>query len=183
MLGNADASPTLTHIVQPVLREDASDVVFSSESGKWKAVLTEIKRMHKTGRPVLVGTTSVERSEQLADMLQDAGIKYQVRRIWTGFEGSNVTALLLGTINASAAGRRWSCRRRVSRVRYNDVQRDQSDDYGHRWGQAMVQILGQAKTHAWHSMISLARAESRHSITIGFTASSPALGCLNEDHI
>ena len=70
---------TLTDVMQPVLREDASDVVFSSEGGKWKAVLTEIKRMHKTGRPVLVGTTSVERSEQLAGMLQEAGIKYQVR--------------------------------------------------------------------------------------------------------
>ena len=61
-----------------MLRDDASDVVFSSESGKWNAVLTEIKRMHKTGRPVLVGTTSVERSEQLAQLLQEAEIKYQV---------------------------------------------------------------------------------------------------------
>ena len=53
-------------------------MVFSSEGGKWNAVLTEIKRMHKTGRPVLVGTTSVERSEQLAELLQEAEIKYQV---------------------------------------------------------------------------------------------------------
>ena len=67
---------------QPVLRDDASDVVFSSESGKWNAVLTEIKRMHKTGRPVLVGTTSVERSEQLAELLQEAEITYQVRSVF-----------------------------------------------------------------------------------------------------
>ena len=62
------------------LREDAPDVVFSNEGGKWRAVVTEIRRMHKTGRPVLVGTTSVERSEQLAALLKEEGIKYQVRR-------------------------------------------------------------------------------------------------------
>ena len=65
-------------MVQSTLREDAPDVVFSSETGKWNAVITEIKRMNKTGRPVLVGTTSVERSEQLAELLGEAGIKYQV---------------------------------------------------------------------------------------------------------
>lgn len=64
--------------MQSTLREDAPDVVFSSETGKWNAVITEIKRMHKTGRPVLVGTTSVERSEQLAELLGEVGIKYQV---------------------------------------------------------------------------------------------------------
>jgi preprotein translocase subunit SecA len=42
-----------------VKREDAQDVVFSSEGGKWNAVRREIARMHKKGRPVLVGTTSV----------------------------------------------------------------------------------------------------------------------------
>ena len=65
--------------VQSSLREDAPDVVFANEGGKWRAVLTELKRMHKTGRPVLVGTTSVERSEQLAALLQKAEIKYQAR--------------------------------------------------------------------------------------------------------
>ena len=79
------------------MRDDASDVVFSSESGKWNAVLTEIKRMHKTGRPVLVGTTSVERSEQLAELLQEAEIKYQVSPVVSpheqqGFECLQPTA-------------------------------------------------------------------------------------------
>ena len=54
-------------------------MVFYNESGKWKAVVTEIKRMNKAGRPVLVGTTSVERSELLAQRLDQADIKYQVR--------------------------------------------------------------------------------------------------------
>lgn len=47
-------------------------------AGKWKAVVTEIKRMNKTGRPVLVGTTSVEKSEMLAARLKDAEIRCQV---------------------------------------------------------------------------------------------------------
>ncbi len=93
-----------------MLREDASDVVFSSESGKWKAVLTEIKRMNKTGRPVLVGTTSVERSEQLADMLQEAGIKYQVSRFWTGQHRHRASQR--PTHTARGQGRQRSCCRR-----------------------------------------------------------------------
>lgn len=49
------------------------------EQYKWKAVVTEIKRIHKEGRPVLVGTTSVEKSELLSEMLAQEGIKHQVR--------------------------------------------------------------------------------------------------------
>jgi preprotein translocase subunit SecA len=44
-------------------------------------VVTEIKRIHKEGRPVLVGTTSVEKSELLSEMLAQEGIKHQVRRL------------------------------------------------------------------------------------------------------
>eukprot|EP00887_Chlorella_sp_A99_P001989 scaffold18.g1989.t1 len=61
-----------------VRRDDNPDVVFRTETGKWRAVVQEIQRMHKTGRPVLVGTTSVEKSEQLAGMLDELGIPYQL---------------------------------------------------------------------------------------------------------
>jgi preprotein translocase subunit SecA len=64
--------------LQPTKREDAKDVVFATEEYKWKAVVQEIRHMHKSGRPVLVGTTSVERSEGLAGQLDTAGIQYQV---------------------------------------------------------------------------------------------------------
>jgi preprotein translocase subunit SecA len=59
-------------------REDATDVVFKTELSKWNAVSAEIKRIHKTGRPVLVGTTSVERSEFLAGLLTKEGIPFQL---------------------------------------------------------------------------------------------------------
>jgi preprotein translocase subunit SecA len=59
--------------------QDESDVVFRATSGKWRAVVVEISRMNKTGRPVLVGTTSVEQSDALAGQLLEAGIPHEVR--------------------------------------------------------------------------------------------------------
>ena len=53
-------------------------MVFRLEQYKWRAVVTEIKRMNKSGRPCLVGTTSVEKSEMLSSLLQAEGIKHQV---------------------------------------------------------------------------------------------------------
>ncbi len=60
----------------PVVRIDRDDLVFLSAKDKWNAILDEIKRIHDTGRPVLVGTTSVEKSEMLSRMLQ---AKYNIR--------------------------------------------------------------------------------------------------------
>lgn len=48
------------------------------EEYKWRAVVTEIKRIHAQGRPVLVGTTSVEKSELLSGLLAEEGIRHQV---------------------------------------------------------------------------------------------------------
>ncbi|EPS70903.1 hypothetical protein M569_03854, partial [Genlisea aurea] len=61
-----------------MIRSDESDVVFRVNSGKWRAVVVEISRMNKTGRPVLVGTTSVEQSDALSKQLQEAGISHEV---------------------------------------------------------------------------------------------------------
>ncbi|XP_078444412.1 albino or Glassy Yellow 1 [Wolffia australiana] len=63
---------------KPMLRKDESDVVFRSTTGKWRAVVVEIARMHKMGRPVLVGTTSVEQSESLSEQLKEADIPHEV---------------------------------------------------------------------------------------------------------
>lgn len=54
-------------------------MVFKAVNGKWRAVVVEISRMHKTGRAVLVGTTSVEQSDELSQLLQEAGITHEVR--------------------------------------------------------------------------------------------------------
>ncbi len=63
----------------PIRRIDRDDLIFLSEKDKWNAILDEIKRVHDLGRPVLVGTTSVEKSEMLSKMLTHKhGIQHQV---------------------------------------------------------------------------------------------------------
>ncbi|CAH9069570.1 unnamed protein product [Cuscuta epithymum] len=69
---------TIVPTNKPMIRKDESDVVFRAATGKWRAVVVEISRMHKIGRPVLVGTTSVEQSDALSEKLHDAGIPHEV---------------------------------------------------------------------------------------------------------
>ncbi|CAL0300185.1 unnamed protein product [Lupinus luteus] len=69
---------TIVPTNKPMLRKDESDVVFRATTGKWRAVVVEISRMYKTGRPVLVGTTSVEQSDSLSKQLKEAGIPHEV---------------------------------------------------------------------------------------------------------
>ena len=63
----------------PVIRRDREDLIFLSQKDKWNAILDEIKRVHDLGRPVLVGTTSVDNSEKLSVMLNRRhGIRHNV---------------------------------------------------------------------------------------------------------
>ncbi len=59
-------------------REDMPDQVYKSEREKFNAIVEAIKELWKTGRPVLVGTRSIEKSEKLAAMLRGAGVPHQV---------------------------------------------------------------------------------------------------------
>ncbi|MGJ5628750.1 preprotein translocase subunit SecA [Nostoc sp. CALU 1950] len=59
-------------------REDLSDMVFKTESGKWGAIARECAEMHELGRPVLVGTTSVEKSELLSRLLKELAIPHEL---------------------------------------------------------------------------------------------------------
>ncbi len=59
-------------------RRDVSDVVYKNEMGKWRAVAEECAEFHREGRPVLVGTTSVEKSEILSQLLQQEGIPHNL---------------------------------------------------------------------------------------------------------
>ncbi|KAI3449327.1 hypothetical protein Pfo_005992 [Paulownia fortunei] len=69
---------TIVPTNKPMIRKDESDVVFRATTGKWRAVVVEISRMNKTGRPVLVGTTSVEQSDALSEQLREAGVPHEV---------------------------------------------------------------------------------------------------------
>ncbi len=61
-----------------VIRTDLSDRVYKAEIGKWQAVADEVEEIHKQGRPILVGTTSVEKSEVLAGLLKERGIGHNL---------------------------------------------------------------------------------------------------------
>jgi len=62
-----------------VTRRDFDDIIFLTESDKWDRIVDEIKNFHDMGRPILVGTTSVEKSELLSQMLtKKYGIKHEV---------------------------------------------------------------------------------------------------------
>ena len=63
---------------KPMIREYLPDLVYKNEAGKFQAVVREIKKLHKTGQPVLVGTRSVEKNEYLGKLLEREGIPHQI---------------------------------------------------------------------------------------------------------
>lgn len=63
---------------KPIRRKDLPDVVFKTKRGKYRAVVKEVERRHATGQPILIGTTSIEQSEELSHMLDAAKIPHSV---------------------------------------------------------------------------------------------------------
>ncbi len=62
----------------PVIRKDLTDIVYKTEKAKFKAVANDIEQTHAKGQPVLVGTISIEKSEELSSILKKRGIPHQV---------------------------------------------------------------------------------------------------------
>jgi len=63
---------------RPMIRKDASDAIYKTARSKYTAVANEIEKLHKAGQPVLVGTTSIEKNEIIAELLRRKGIKHEV---------------------------------------------------------------------------------------------------------
>lgn len=63
---------------KPVIRRDFHDVIYSTEDAKYRNIVEEVKRVHETGRPILVGTITIEKSERISKELKKAGIKHTV---------------------------------------------------------------------------------------------------------
>ena len=63
---------------KPMIREDLPDVVYRTQAAKLRAIVEQIKECHAKGQPVLVGTVSIEKSEELSSMLKRTGIKHNV---------------------------------------------------------------------------------------------------------
>ena len=63
---------------KPMIRTDFPDVIYKTRAAKYRAVVREITELHKSGRPVLVGTTSITQSEELSAMLKKQGVPHNV---------------------------------------------------------------------------------------------------------
>ena len=63
---------------KPMVRKDQSDLIFKNEEVKFKMVVEDIFERHQSGQPILVGTTSVEKSEYLSKLLAKRGVKHEV---------------------------------------------------------------------------------------------------------
>ncbi len=63
---------------KPIRRNDIEDIVFKTETAKYKAIVKDIRDRHAKGQPVLVGTASIEKSEAISRFLKNEGIKHDV---------------------------------------------------------------------------------------------------------
>ncbi|TVP66562.1 MAG: preprotein translocase subunit SecA [Nitriliruptor sp.] len=63
---------------RPIVRDDAADLIYKSEAAKFEAVATEIEERHAEGQPMLIGTTSVDKSETLSRLLIKRGVTHEV---------------------------------------------------------------------------------------------------------
>lgn len=63
---------------RPIARKDFNDLVYLTQEEKYAAIITDIKQCQALGRPILVGTASIESSEYVSKLLQEAGIEHKV---------------------------------------------------------------------------------------------------------
>jgi len=93
----------------PMIRQDYTDVIYKTEVEKINAALEEIKELHKAGRPVLVGTISIEKSELLSKYLSRTGIKHHVLNAKNHEKEAEIVAQAgqagMVTISTNMAGR------------------------------------------------------------------------------
>ncbi len=94
---------------RPVQRIDHQDVVYRTEAGKFRAVVKDILQSHEKGQPVLVGTVTIDKSEELSNLLKKEGIKHQVLNAKYHAQEAEIVALAgqMGavTIATNMAGR------------------------------------------------------------------------------
>ncbi len=121
---------------KPILRDDMADLVYRTEKGKFRACVAEIKERHAKGQPVLVGTTSVEKSEIIHRMLKAEGIEHSVLNAKHHAREAAIVAQAgrLGrvTVATNMAGRG------------TDIILGGNAEY---WGQSLIEDLGHIKRH------------------------------------
>ena len=71
-----DVATIPTH--KPMVRKDEADLIYRSEKGKFQAVLRKVKELYEKGQPVLLGTSSIEKNEQVSSLLNQIGVPHKV---------------------------------------------------------------------------------------------------------
>ncbi|MFO7569654.1 MAG: preprotein translocase subunit SecA [Smithellaceae bacterium] len=93
----------------PMIRQDHNDLIYKTEEEKIKAVIEEVKELNRVGRPVLIGTISIEKSELLSKYLNRAGVKHHVLNAKNHEREAEIVAQAgqpgLVTISTNMAGR------------------------------------------------------------------------------
>ena len=77
---------------KPVIREDLPDLIFKDKASKIKRIVDEVKKIHSQGRPILIGTTSIEQSEILSNELTKVKIEHQVLNAKTEADEAEIIA-------------------------------------------------------------------------------------------
>ena len=94
---------------RPVIRTDLNDYVFANKMSKWVHVVNEVERIHATGQPILIGTESVEDSEELVYFLKNKGLSFQLLNAKNNAKEAKIVALAgqkgMITISTNMAGR------------------------------------------------------------------------------
>ena len=76
----------------PIARKDYPDIIYTTEQGKFRAVVKKIEEINKSGRPILVGTATVEKSEMLSALLRREGVRHVVLNAKNHEQESNIVA-------------------------------------------------------------------------------------------
>ncbi|MGE7183692.1 preprotein translocase subunit SecA [Peribacillus sp. NPDC006672] len=77
---------------KPIIRVDEMDLIYKDEMSKINKIVTEVKRIHDEGRPILIGTTSIEQSEKISVHLEKAKIKHQILNAKTEADEAEIIA-------------------------------------------------------------------------------------------
>ncbi len=94
---------------RPAIRQKLPDQVFGAADAKWQAIVEEVRQVHATGRPILIGTRSIDKSEILSRLLREVNVEHQVLNANRIAEEANIISLAgqpsRVTVSTNMAGR------------------------------------------------------------------------------